>query len=207
MHSYLSKNLLKKEDGGIKISSKLRVQLWELYIGIGVKQTTCPLCGLHDLMGPTQNSGFQACHIVANKFSPSTTGSGVMDVFYLFPGCPTCNNECADQCLLDFLYVRMRYKELRTMIRNIFRAFTAMHEKELAQHEGLCWRVLDHLYGSKKFPAGGGIENKWAIYQMANAEQMEEINKDIKHLTEQLSQRVTLLNKLACSEIKPFTLV
>jgi hypothetical protein len=202
----MNKFLELKKENGVKISAKLRVQIWELYIGIGIKQITCPLCGLHEIMGPTQNSGFQACHIVASKFSPSSTG-GVMDVFYLFPGCQTCNNECSDQCLLDFLYTRMRYKQLQTMIWNIFKAFTVVHEKELAHHEGLCWRILDHLYGAKKFPAGGGIENKWAIYQMANVEQMKHVNGRVKELTEQLSQNVMLLNKLTCTEIKPLLLL
>lgn len=215
---------------GVKINTKIRVQIWELHIGVGVKRATCPLCGLSELQGPAQNSGFQACHVVATKFSPasstnteyeSNTGktsggnAGVAagatistaDVFYLFPGCQTCNNECAEQCLLDFLYTRLRYKQLRAFIWSIFSAYTTIHENELAQHEGLCWRVLDHLYGKKRFPAGGGIENTWAIYQMANAEQMKHLNEEISKLSAELAHRITLLNALSNTEIKPMSLI
>lgn len=224
---------------GVKINTKIRVQIWELHIGVGVKRATCPLCGLCELHGPAQNSGFQACHVVATKFSPASTnteyessingnasGTGKIfsgnaavaasaaasvaanaDVFYLFPGCQTCNNECAEQCLLDFLYTRLRYKQLRAFIWSIFCAYTTIHENELAQHEGLCWRVLDHLYGKKRFPAGGGIENTWAIYQMANAEQMKHLNEEIGKLSAQLSHRITLLNALSNTEIKPMFLM
>lgn len=208
----------KNAKGGdsVKISPKLRVQIWELYIGMGIKHATCPLCGLNELQGPSQNSGFQACHIVASKFSPALsaplsagTSKGHslykgMDVFYLFPGCQTCNNECSEQCIFDFLYVRLRHKQLRAMIWNVFTTFSTIHEKELSEHEGICWRVLDHLYGPKRFPAGGGIENRHGIYSIANAMQMQHVQDEIKNLTERMSQRITLLNVLSCTEIKPF---
>lgn len=234
---------LKPSKGGgesVKITANLRVQIWELYIGKGIKRATCPLCGLNELLGPAQNSGFQACHVVASKFSPAassaaptgaagksnesthfvpplstvppvggTTGAagGAANIFYLFPGCQTCNNECAEQCLLDFLYTRLRYKQLRAFIWSVFSTYTTLHEGELAQHEGLCWRVLDHLYGPKRFPAGGGIENRWAIYQLANAEQLKHLNEDIKQLSAQLSQRITLVNTLTSTEIKSTHLI
>ena len=186
-----------------KITQKLRLQVWELHIGPGIKRALCPLCNLVEIAGPSQNSGFQACHIVADRFMPKESP---LTVFYLYPGCQTCNNECADLCLFDFLYLRMRYTQLRTLIWTIFKTFSVLHKDELSTHEGLCWRVLDYLYGPKRFPAGGSIENRYIIYEIARNEQLLHIQEESKQHANNLDRCLALTKVLLNSEIKPMRL-
>lgn len=185
------------------ISQTLRKRVWELYIGIGVSEATCPLCGMTRI-SKIQNSGFQACHIVADKFLSSTT---TLTVFDLFPGCQICNNECADICILDYLYGRERYVELRRLIWNVFTAFMTQHEAELSQHEGLCWRVIQHLYGRSRYPAGGGIANEKQIYEIARTEQYAHLVQDAREHTLQLHSITERMVQVMSSDIKPMKLL
>jgi hypothetical protein len=196
--------ILKKQKygGSSNIPQSLRKRVWELHVGIGVKETTCPLCGTNRI-NASQNSGFQACHIVADKYLYKRE----LNALYLYPGCQVCNNECADLCILDFLYVRERYKELRSLIWNVFTAFTTQHEDELAYHEGLCWRVIQHLYGRVKFPAGGGIVNEKQIYEIARTEQYSHLLKELQGVNARLQELAKQMNAVISSDIKPLKLL
>ena len=195
------KTTLKKlKYGNTNIPQTLRKAVWEMYIGIGVIETTCPLCGKNKI-NSNQKSGFQACHIVADKY----TYNNDLIVLYLFPGCQSCNLECSDTCLLDFLYFRYRLDALRNMIWNIFQAYIKIHKEELSQHEGLCWKVIQHLYGKETYPAGGGISIhiETDIYKIANSEQADHVTKDINKIAKTLQESVALLHTVTNTEIKP----
>jgi hypothetical protein len=64
-----------------KITPKLRTQIWETYMGVGVRSDACPLCGVNQIQNYQSNSGFQACHVVADKWSLKE-----LNVYYLYPG-------------------------------------------------------------------------------------------------------------------------
>jgi len=147
------------------VTPTLKRAIWDLHVGPGVKEALCPLCGVHGI-NATQNSGFEAAHIVARKFFV-----GDLNLFSFVPSCGGCNNECEDLCVLDFLWVRARLSPLRRIIMTIYNAFMAQHAHELAYADRMAWRVLEHLYGPSRYPAGGGIVNTKAIYEIARAEQ------------------------------------
>lgn len=184
------------------IQQNLRKRIWELYIGIGVKEATCPLCGTNTI-SVVQNSGFQACHVVADGYHTSKK----LTVFDVFPGCATCNNECADACLIDFLYNRQRFGELRRFMWNVYTAFITQHADELAHHERMCWRVIQHLYGRARYPAGGGIVNEKQVYEIARAEQCARLAQDIGECNDKLQEMCRQLQHLMSCDIKPMTLL
>lgn len=70
----------KKQARGI--SPKLRAQIWETYMGVGNRADLCPLCGTNQIQSHQSNSGFQACHVVAECWMLKQEPS----VYYLFPG-------------------------------------------------------------------------------------------------------------------------
>jgi hypothetical protein len=183
------------------ITPKLRTQIWETYMGVGVRSDVCPLCGVNQIQNFQSNSGFQACHVVADKWALKE-----LNVYYLYPGCATCNNECGDVCLLDFLFARGRLDQLRAMIAAIFKAFSAQHQDQLSFVEGQAWRVLDHLYGPKRFPAGGGIQNTQPIYELARRVQQQLLLERIAILSKQLQELCARLETVASAEIKTMRL-
>lgn len=66
---------------GPVITPKLRTQIWETYMGVGIRSEACPLCGVNQIQNFQSNSGFQACHVVADKWSLKE-----LNVYYLYPG-------------------------------------------------------------------------------------------------------------------------
>jgi hypothetical protein len=127
-------------------------------------------------------------------------------ILQLLLGCATCNNECGDLCLLDFLFGRGRLDQLRAMIAAIFKTFSSQHQDNLSFVEGQAWRVLDHLYGPKRFPSGGGIQNTQPIYELARRIQMEQLLDRIAVLSKQLKEAHARLETVASSEIKTMRL-
>ena len=63
------------------ISATLRQQIWDIYIGIGLKSAQCPLCGLKTIYNTQKNSGFEAAHIIADKWF---TNDMPLNCLYLF---------------------------------------------------------------------------------------------------------------------------
>jgi hypothetical protein len=193
----------RNNSGKSGISPKLRAQIWETYMGVGNRSDLCPLCGTNQIQSHQSNSGFQACHVVADKWMSSQQEASV---YYLFPGCAVCNNECADVCLFDFLFARGRHAQLRAMITAVFKAFSAQHQDNLSFVEGQAWRVLDHLYGPKRFPAGGGIQNTQPIYEVARRVQMQLLLERIEVLSKQVKEAYARLETIASAEIKTMRL-
>jgi hypothetical protein len=182
------------------INQHKRKRIWEMYFGPGVKQTLCPLCGVTEIQNTTQNSGFNLCHIVADKFMFE---KDMNNIFYFYPGCGVCNQECADLCILDYLYGRGRFNQLRSMIWAIYSSYLAQYQSELSKDSDVCWKIIQYLYGSERFPAGGGIYNEKQIYELARTVHHEKlIEKTNKLLTELQSTKNQMMLNMT-EEIKP----
>ena len=171
------------------ISPQLKKLIWELYIGKHTQKAHCPLCQIQ-LLDTRVNSGFEAAHIVAERYFDSTFQTNEL---YLFPTCDKCNNECADTTIFDYLWCRARFKELESMISAVFNRFIEINNDTLVDHHRLAPMVLEHLYGQHRFRAGGGIINKQQIYKIALIVQFRETQeksaklvKELKETTEQL---------------------
>ena len=184
------------------ISETLRNSIWETFLGIGVKHATCPLCGINNIY-KTTNSGFECCHIVAYKYSNDEDVS----VLYYIPGCSTCNNECRDMCLLDFIYGRNRIKQLKKILLTIYDVFVMLHGDELNQHDNMAWKVIDYLYGRKRYPAGGGIQNRRQIYEILRMEQYKRLVKKASELALEMETNAKRMKDLMDSEIKTLEFV
>lgn len=184
---------------GSAITPTLKKAIWDLYIGVNVSQTQCPLCGLNTIY-LNRNSGFEAAHIVAAKFDLNNP----LTPLHLYPSCKPCNNACSDMCLLDYLWCRDRVVQLRSIIWSIYKAFVAKWAQELEEVELQAWKVLRHLYGSQKYPAGGGLQNEKQIYEEARmleyvelaktgAELNRKVQENAKQMEQLLSARVTVV--------------
>ena len=208
--------MLKKEDSlssffkkpSFTISSGIRKRIWEMYMGgPGKKEDFCPLCLQQKIQNASQNSGFNACHMVADKFMLQEDLSK-QSVYYLFPGCAVCNQECADLCILDYLYGRGRYTILRRVMWSIYSAYVQEYQAVLREEDRLCWKVIKNLYGSEKFPAGGGIhrDNEKAIYEMARNVHTERMLEEQQRLLLEMQTVQTQMTLNVNSDIKPMRL-
>lgn len=181
------------------ITPTLRQQIWDLHVGIGKKSALCPLCNHKTIYSSKINSGFEAAHIVADKWMGNTE----LTALYLFPSCDVCNNECSDFTVLDFLFNRGRIGMLRKVIASIYKAFCDFYENELPLENKIAPKVLHYLYGSDRFPAGGGIVNTKAIYEIARQVHLSLLVKHAKELSEQLDKTNTEIQNLLEYDIKP----
>lgn len=191
-------DFLKKPSGA---NPTLRKAIWEMYMGAGVQEAPCSLCGLHRIRSNV-NSGFECAHIVARNFMTES-----LSVYYMFPSCSGCNNECREMCVLDFMYVRGRVAALRKVIMTIFQRFVTEHDHELSNEQRMAHMVLENLYGPSKFPAGGGIQNTKQIYELARLEQYHwllEQSVELEKKQWDLHRQRLLLMQV---EIKPMRLV
>lgn len=161
----------------------MRAACWDLYIGSHIKTTSCPLCGIN-LINQNTNSGFELAHVVPQKFM----GDDTLTVFSLYPSCAACNNNMRCDNLLDYLWCRGRFDQLRHFIRCVYRRFMAEHGARLPDKEKYTWAVLEHLYGPKRFPLGGFIVNREQIYNIAKSEQISLVNHRVAELSRQLDE-------------------
>lgn len=178
-------NFVKRKKTGI--TPNLKRTIWDMHIGIGYKTSICPLCGINEINNNV-NSGYEAAHIIANKWYTDTLTS-----LYLYPSCVTCNNDCSDLCILDFLYCRGRQDVLRRMIWSIFVQYQRERPDEPANK---AWKLMRYLYGPKKFPAGGGIVNERQIYDIAKQVQADHLVEDNVKLMRELQQNNAILQAL-----------
>lgn len=158
------------------IPPDLRRQVWLMHAPAGCKEMLCPLCNERPIQSSKTRAGFEACHIIADKFFDRE-----LSVFYLVPGCAICNNECEDLCIFDYLWQRGMYDQLRRMIRSIYKAYISFNP-ELSPTELLMWNVLERLYGYERFKLGGGIVNEIPIYTLARSEHMLMLNEKIQRI-------------------------
>jgi hypothetical protein len=191
--------------GGRKPSSgitpTLKRSVWEFYMGIGVQKALCSMCGINTISNNI-NSGFECAHVVARNFFYEE-----LNVYYLFPACAVCNNQCRDMCVWDFMYARGRLGPLRKAVLGIYKVYLVEHEHELAPQDRMAHLILDHLYGPKRFPVGGGIQNTKQIYEIARAEQYEFLREQSLALERQLEEIQVQRRQLLEVEIKPMRLI
>jgi hypothetical protein len=182
------------------VTPTLKKIIWDMYVGIGKQEALCGLCGINRIKNNT-NSGFEAAHVIARGFLTEE-----LTVYYLYPSCSVCNNECKELCVFDFLYARQRIVELRKAIMIIYKRYITEHEHELEPQDRLAHLILDHLYGPKRFPAGGGIQNTKQIYEIARSEQYEYLREQTKELERQLGEIQIQRSWLWDAVIKPMRL-
>lgn len=160
----------KKQRGNI--SNELRLGIWDVYIGRAYKVHKCKLCGISD-MGRNTVAGFESAHMIADKWMTDQTK---LSIYYLYPSCKTCNLNCNTMCLLDYLFCRYRYRELRECIRAICTTYISDHDN--LDERGRLWAgILKSLYGPDRWKAGGGLVNETKIYDMAEQEQSKWLNE------------------------------
>lgn len=186
----------KKSRGNI--SPDLKRAIWDLYIpgGAATKTAYCPLCG-KGVIERNVNSGYEAAHIVADKFFPP---GRKLSIYYLYPSCSSCNNLCQDLCILDFLYLYARYKLLQQMMENIYHIYVEEHPN-LSLKDRLIWNVLHHLYGGEQFSAGGGLINQKPIFEMAKSVQLRHYTLQVEEASDKLRKLSGELYEVAMSEI------
>jgi hypothetical protein len=183
------------------VSVALKRAVWDAYIGPAVQEAPCPICGIVRIY-QTRNSGFEAAHIVADKYELATE----LNVTHLYPCCETCNNYCSDLCLLDYMWGRERIPQLRAFIWAVYQAFVGRHVGELDQLDNLTWRVIQHLYGAQRYPGGGGLQNEKQIYELAREVQMTKLAEEAARLSAQMVDNAKTLRKLMESRITPLRL-
>jgi len=175
------------------ISNELRLGIWDVYIGRAYKSHKCPLCGISGL-GRNTVAGFESAHMIADTFMNEQTK---LSIYYLFPSCKTCNLNCRTLCILDYLYCRFRYRELRACIYAICNTYISEHDNLDEKHR-LWAHILKNLYGPDKWKAGGGLINEKQIYRFAEEEQAKWLEARERVLL--LEQSIIIREKIYLSE-------
>ena len=88
----------------------------------------------------------------------------------------------------------------------VYRYYETRFGEQLEQCSKLSWLVLDHLYGQKRFPAGGFIQNRKAIYEIARYEQFKVLSKRTVALTKALEDNAKEIQNVMDTEIRTVTL-
>lgn len=179
----------------------LKKIIWDRYIGPGIKETLCPLCSTFKIENSV-NSGFIAAHLVASKYVIEDK----LNIFHVYPSCASCNSECGDLTVFDYLFCRQRTNALKKLINSVYRIFIEENGSNMLPEYHLIWKVLDHLYGPTRYPAGGGIINTKPIYEIARGEQLIILAERLNTLTRELQKLSNEYQLVANSEIKPFML-
>ena len=186
---------------GDTITSNLKRAVWDVHVGSGIKEATCQLCGIRKIYA-VQNSGFECAHIVARKWLANEP----LTIYYLYPSCTVCNNECASLCLLDYLYVRERIAPLRRLIMSLYECYVTEHKHELAQDQRQAQLVIRHLYARPEF-LEGGLQNVKQVCELARQEQLELLRERISGVVAELGALTAQIKTVADAEIKPLQLL
>lgn len=153
----------------------------------------CPLC-LQVSISLDERCGFEGAHIVPHCFMKMEKKIE-LTALYLVPSCRQCNNDCGDTNLLDFLWVRERYAELRAILSKIQSGFESRYPN-LEFENYILWRILDQLYGRKTFPLGGYIQNATPIYQISIEMQFRQISDEALVLARKQSENAKQMETL-----------
>lgn len=183
------------------ITPVLKRQCWERHIGIGVIESACPMCGINRIYNNI-NSGFQVCHLISQRYLNED-----LTLLYAYPGCASCNNECGDLSIFDFLWCRGRINQLKKLMMSMYELFLLSHGDELAQHDRMAWKVIEHLYGFRKFPAGGGLVNRKQILELCRMEQYRLLAKESAKLAKKLAQLGSDMSDLMECKIETLNLI
>lgn len=175
-----------------------RDAVWDLYIGMGVKSALCQLCVIRTIE-KNVTCGWQAAHIVASTYF----GKEPLTIYYLYPSCSGCNNQCGTATIFDYLWARQRYGPLRKILLAVYHHYVTEHDDVLAPESRMIHVVLEHLYGKERFPLTGGITNKKQIYELAREAEMDYLRAKCVNLERQLEILHKQRKMLIEAEIKP----
>lgn len=159
------------------VAAKMRARIWDMHMGSSTKHA-CLLCGVSQLSRTTKY-GFEAAHIVPWKHCGVNN-----DPYLLIPSCSTCNSEMGEENLFDWLLSRSRHEALRCVAWTVWSYYTSEFEKERSQS---IVHVFQRLYGRRRFPSGGYIEDK-NVYHAIQQLQLLKIHQRQRNLTEELER-------------------
>lgn len=162
------------------IPPEVRKSVWETHMANGLKEGLCPICKENVIKSNNTKAGFECAHILPDRFY-----TGAPTPLFLYPSCSTCNSACEDDNLLDYLYQKHKWAELKRVIKTVCNAFITMNP-DLSRDKLAMWKILEQLYGYERWPMGGGIVNESAIYHIARAMHMEQLAKKIDKQTRKL---------------------
>lgn len=181
------------------ISPEMRRAVWQAHMPPNTKTAVCAVCCEREISFNSK-AGFECAHITADKFY-----YGEPSVLYLYPTCQQCNNDCMEDNLLDFVYLRGKHKTLRRMIKSIYDAYSSLNSD--AHPETLVmWKVLDCLYGYERFKSGGYIVNDIAIFNIAKTEHLQMLNKQLTELTQEMDKlcnETRLVSTMQVTSMRP----
>ena len=98
-------------------------------------------------------------------------------------------------------------RQLKHVIEHIYLTFIDMHEDVLERKHRVAPMVLHHLYGSQRFPAGGGIANEKAIYDIARMVHYNLLVKKAMVLMKQVEENGEEMETVLEYERKPMRLI
>jgi hypothetical protein len=182
------------------ITPVLKRQVWERHIGIGVLEAACPLCGYNKIYNGV-NNGFQLAHLIADKYLNED-----LTLLYSYVACASCINECGEMTVFDYLYCRGRLKQLKKLIMSMYDLFLLAHGDDLVPEHNMAWKVMDYLYGPKRFPAGGGIVNCKQVYEIARLEQYNLLAQESSRLARELERVANSMAELMECNVRTMNL-
>lgn len=159
--------------------SEHRKRIWGWLFGTD-KKAPCPLCGECDIYsGENTTSPFEAAHIVAHAFSKDEEAERSMGehVFYVVPCCKTCNDATGTQTIWDFLYTSSRTHLMRTLAWKWFTAYSNNFPATVEHCDNILWKLVDHLFGAKRYPNGGGVKYTNQIYPILYYLQLQKLQE------------------------------
>ncbi len=174
------------------IPGPIRSQSWDLFMGPGTQKGLCPMCNRHMIENSVMY-GFEAAHITADKWFDNTK----ISIFHCVPSCHSCNGVCKVRNVFDYLYDHGRYDILVDIAMKLYKVYVNQHAEGLGAEDRLAWKVIRKLYGQDAWPAGGGIQNVPAVYNLIRAAQSQLHVERIAELTKQLQETTTELRSLA----------
>jgi len=169
----------------------MQKSIWDTHMGTGTKEAPCPLCGINMIQCPSKRCGLELAHIVCEKYF-----MGEPSPLSLYPSCVSCNNKCGEMCILDFLFVAGRGKQLENLLLSVHKCFV-MQNRDLERGQLMMHNVINHLYGWERYKAGGGLQNDWDILHIARSLHMQQLNEEILALNTKMQQKAHELEALA----------
>jgi hypothetical protein len=174
------------------LDEKDRKLAWDFHFGPHTKETVCIFCNVNNMVKVDKGS-WHASHIVGRTYleNPAT----MKNPLYLIPGCAACNLELGNSCALGLLWERGHIDAIKTLSLRVFEAYAQLNPQHMTFYENIIWKLIRGLYGSEKFPLGGGISVRYEepIYKLLAIYQMQLLEKEVsKHLKEIKKKSLTL---------------
>lgn len=89
---------------------------------------------------------------------------------------------------------------------SMYDLFLLAHGDDLIPEHNMAWRVMDYLYGPKRFPAGGAISNTKQIFEIARLEQYNQLVKQSVQLAQNLEKVSNDMASLMNCDIRTMSL-